>query len=172
MQSIEFQASIVDPAAGDPLMAWRWLVPDAPVPKMVTALGDVFVRTSEGEVWFLDTYQGLYLRAALDERSWRVALSDPTNIERWFTPELVSALQKSGLHPAREECYSPILPFAVGGTMDPLNFECSPWLLHISLSGQTHEESRKHPDGTPVAAFTSKAAGHTVVAADGARRRR
>ncbi|MDB4981319.1 MAG: hypothetical protein JWM82_2071 [Myxococcales bacterium] len=172
MNDIDLKAPIVDLTAGDPLSSWHWLVPDAPVPMMVTALGDVFVRTQQEEVWFLDTYQGLYLRAAADEQSWRVALRDPTNIERWFAPDLVSTLRESGLHPAPDECYSPILPLAVGGTMEAVNFECSPWLLHMSLSAQTLEQARTHEDGASIAAFSSEGAARTAVAPDAAARRR
>jgi hypothetical protein len=172
MRIADLQASIGNPADGEPLADWRWLVNGDPVPVLVTALGDVFVRNTQGEIWLVDTYRGRYHRASPDEITWRSDLEDADRIEEWFAPDFVASLRQAGLHPEPGECYSPILPPVVGGKMDARNFECSPWLLHVSLAGQLHEQAGNHPDGTPIAAFVDGAAAQPGVAADGTSRRR
>jgi hypothetical protein len=172
MGTTDMRAQVVDPAAGDPLSGWRWLVDGEPTPVLVTALGDVFVRTSSGEIWFLDTYRGLYELAARDDIAWRIALQDSSRRDEWFFPGLVASLRERDLCLVSGQCYSPVLAPVVGGSMDPDNFECSPWLLHISLAGQLHEQSRTLPEGTPVKAFVDRDAAQQGVAADGASRRR
>jgi hypothetical protein len=153
MRTTDLQAPVADPTAGEPLAAWQWLIADEVTPVLVAALGDVFVRNAQGEIWLLDTYGGLYARAAVDEKAWRAALEDSSKVEEWFAPAFVALLRDRGLHPEPEECYSPQLPPVVGGAMDPDNFECSPWLLHIGLSGQLHEKSRQYADGSKIARF-------------------
>jgi hypothetical protein len=153
MRTADLQAPIVDPTEGEPLTAWRWLVDSDSVPFLVTALGDVFVRNSRGEIWLLDTYRGRYNRVAPDETTWRTALEESSRVDEWFLPDLLAALREGGLRPAEGECFSPVLPPITGGDMDPANFECSPWLLHISLAGQLHQQSKEHPDGISIAAF-------------------
>jgi hypothetical protein len=171
MKTEHLQAPIADPAAGSPLAAWQWLAVGDPVPVMVTALGDLFVRNRNGEMWLLDTYRGLYERVSANERTWRLALDDSSKINAWFDPELVATLRARGLHPGTGECYSPILPPAVGGTMDPGNFECTPWLLHMSLAGQLLQQSRSHKDGTPIAGFVDEGGTRPGVAPEGSKPR-
>jgi hypothetical protein len=172
MRIADLQAPIDNPSEGEPLADWRWLVEEDAVPVLVTALGDVFVRNDRGEIWWLDTYGGRYDRASLDESTWRMELEDPTKVQEWFVPDLIASLREGGLEPEPGECFSPILPPTVGGNMNAGNFECSPWLLHVSLAGQLHQESRKHADGTPITAFVDEAAAQPAVAADGTSPRR
>jgi hypothetical protein len=153
MKPPTLQAPVSSPTAGDALAEWRWLVDEHAVPLMVTALGDLFTRAPSGDVWFLDTYEGRYTRVADDERSWRSAMEASESREAWLSPELVAEIEATGLRLSAEQCFSPILPLAVGGAMAPENFECSPWLLHMSLTGQIYEQIRHLPEGTPIAGF-------------------
>ena len=149
----DFAACVNNLAAGEPLAAWRWLVVTDVVPVLVTLLGDVFARDEHGQFWFLDTYRGVLELAASSEHEWTAALASSAKLETWFAPDLIAQLREAGLRPDVDECYSPLLPPVVGGSMDPQNFECSPWRLHIGLTGQLHEKGRSFPDGTPIAAF-------------------
>ncbi len=143
----------VDLSQGEPLASWRWLVEGDAAVMLVTALGDAFFQLSSGEIAFLDTYEGTCEGIAADKDGWEAALQ---NIDARFSSSLVEELQGRGLRLGYGQCYSPVLHPAVGGSMDPDNFEVSPWLLHVALAGQLHEQNTRHPDGTRIAKFVER----------------
>jgi hypothetical protein len=141
-------APVTLPGAGDPLDSWRWRTGLDAAPWLVTALGDVFVRASDGRISFLDTYVGQLSEAAAANTDWTRALHTPGNLDRWFDPSLVSALRQRGLTLGAEQCYSPIEPLILGGNMGPENFEVIHWRVHIGLMGRMHQQVKDGPAGT------------------------
>ena len=156
MELAELAAPLRDFGSVDPLAAWRWLTGDDAAPLLLTALGDLFVIRKSGEVAFLDVCQGTFNTVAPNVPAWETSLTDQSRLAVWFNPDLVAELKRRGLRPQSGQCYSPILPPAVGGSMQPENFECASWQLHPGLLGQTHEKSRRFPDGTPLRRFISE----------------
>jgi hypothetical protein len=140
-------APVTLPGAGDALQSWRWRTgPDA-TPWLVTALGDVFVRSADGRISFLDTYVGQLSEAAAANTDWTRALQSPGHLDQWFDPGLVSALRRRGLRLAPEQCYAPIEPLILGGKMEPGNFEVTDWRVYIGLMGQMHGSLKDLPAG-------------------------
>ena len=147
----ELLAPVTDIGDSDILASWRWLVgPDAQ-PLLLTAFGDLFVEQPTGEVLFLDTYEGSLKPAGESRDAWKRALEGPENIDAWFTPGLLAALQDKGLRLQPGQTYSPIQAPVLGGSMEPDNFECVPWRVHFILMGQLHEQVKDLPAGTPIA---------------------
>ena len=141
-------APVTLPGTGDALQTWRWCVGADATPWLVTALGDVFVRATDGRISFLDTYVGELSEAAAANTDWTRALNSPGNLEQWFDPSLVSALRQRGLRLGREQCYSPIEPLILGGKMEPENFEVTDWRVHIGLLGRMHQKMKGLPATT------------------------
>jgi hypothetical protein len=141
-------APVTLPGSGDPLQSWRWRTGTDVTPWLVTALGDVFVRASDGRISFLDTYVGELTEAAAANTDWTRALQNPGNLDQWFDPSLVSTLRQRGLTLGPEQCYAPIEPLILGGKMEPENFEVTPWRVHIGLMGRMHQQMRDRPAGT------------------------
>ena len=140
-------APVTLPGTGDPLQSWRWRTgPDA-APWLVTALGDVFVRSGDGRISFLDTYVGQLSEAAAANTDWTRALQRAGNLDQWFDPNLVSALRGRGLRLGPEQCYAPIEPLILGGKMEPENFEVTDWRVYIRLTGQTYQGMKDLPAG-------------------------
>jgi hypothetical protein len=132
-------APVTLPGRDDSLETWRWRIgPDA-TPWLVTALGDVFVRSADGRVAFLDTYVGQLSEAAAANTEWTTALQSPGSLDRWFDPTLVAALRGRGLTLGPEQCYSPIEPLILGGKMEPENFEVTEWRVHVRLLGPMYQ---------------------------------
>jgi hypothetical protein len=122
----------------------------------VTALGDVFVKAGDGRISFLDTYVGQSSEAAAANTDWTRALHSEGNLDRWFDPNLVSALRRRGLRLGPEQCYAPIEPLFLGGKMEPENFEVTAWRVHVGLMGQIHQRLRGLPPGAVVRDFVSE----------------
>ena len=137
------------------MWAWRWLTGDDASALLLTALGDLFIKRGNGQVEFLDTYTGTLVHAATNVAEWEAALSEPPRVADWFQPALVRELKTSLAALAPGQCYSPILPPVVGGTVEPNNFELTTWELHLGLTGQLHEKSRRFPDVARIRRFTS-----------------
>jgi len=133
-------ASVTLPGAGDALQSWRWRTGADATPWLVTALGDVFLKAADGRITFLDTYVGQLDEAAPANTEWTSALQGPGNVEKWFDPSLVAAIRARGLRLGPEQCFSPIEPLILGGTMEPENFEVTEWRVHVRLLGQMYHQ--------------------------------
>jgi hypothetical protein len=140
-------APVTLPGAEDSLESWRWRIGADAAPWLVTALGDVFVRSADGRVSFLDTYVGQLGEAAAANTEWTSALQVPGNVDRWFDPRLVSAIRARGLRLGPEQCYSPIEPLILGGKMEPENFEVTEWRVHARLLGQMYHQMTTEGSG-------------------------
>jgi hypothetical protein len=149
----DWVAKVRLPGDVDSLQFWRWLVGADAEPLLVTALGDVFVTAGQGQVLFLDTYEGTFVEVAPSEAMWRPLLGDPQRQVEWFNPSLVQQLRERGLCLADGQSYSPVHPLVLGGSMEPENFEVAEWLVHVGLMGQLHEKTRELPEGTRIRSF-------------------
>ena len=90
--------------------------------------------------------------AAKANTDWTSALQHPGNLDRWFDPNLVSALRQRGLTLGPGHCYSPIEPLILGGKMEPENFEVTDWRIHVGLMGQIYQKLKDLPPArSPVA---------------------
>lgn len=143
-------APVRDLGIGDALDGWRWLTGDQATPVLLTALGDLFVQTPTGEVSFLDSYDGQLVLVAGTREAWKSALQQDENLHVWFMPALVTALRDGGLLLAEGQCYSPIHPPVLGGSMTAANFEPTSWRVHLGIMGQIHEQVKGLPPGTPI----------------------
>lgn len=132
------------------LGSWRWLCGRDAVPLLLTALGDLFVQKNDGAVYFLDTYEGSLKPAGASYESWKDELKFQHNLYNWFAPSLLEDLRARGLSLGEGQCYSPVHPPVMGGTMEPDNFEVSSWFVHLQVQGQLHEKLRDLPPGTPI----------------------
>ncbi len=144
---------ITDLGEGDCLETWRWLVGPGARPLLLTALGDLFIQHADGSVWFLDTLAGELEPAGRDRNDWKVALQDPNNIDQWFAPDFVAELRSKGMVLAPGQCYQPIVPPIVGGSIDASNYECNDWRVHLFPMGQIHEQVKGLPPGTRITGF-------------------
>ncbi len=136
---------------GLPLNSWLWLIGAEASPLLVTAFGDAFFARGDGQVCFLDTYEGRVHEIAPEGGGWEAALRAPEHIE----PTLLAELRGRGLFVSPGQCYSPVHPLILGGKMEADNFEITSWRVHIGLMGQIYEQSKDLPEGTPIRGVTS-----------------
>lgn len=130
--------------------AWRWVMPAQAEPLLMTALGDVFVRSNDGSVLFLDTESGELTSIARNEEEWRKLLQRADLVERWFRPSFVAQLKERHGPLTSPHVYSPTIPLVLDGKLTVENYTPSRWDAHLHVMGQIHRQVKDLPPGTPV----------------------
>src|SRR5262249_24753547 len=83
--------------------SWAWLLPDPFTPLLFSALGDVFLRSEQGDVDWLNTGLGEVSRVADSEDDFQQLLATD-RVEKWFLPSLISELHECGKHLSPGRC--------------------------------------------------------------------
>jgi MbtH protein len=109
---------------------WRWRVgPDAKLER-VTVFGDLFLKTPDGHIHFLDTGSGAYVDIAADRETWIQVLCDaPAAL---FHASTLIHFRSLGHLPKAGEVYSWIKPPMLGGEASADNFDTISLAVHIS----------------------------------------
>jgi hypothetical protein len=130
---------------------WRWLVGPNLQLWRVTKAGDALLRDPDnGSIHFLDTIAGKVERIARDESEFESFVATRANADKWLMPEIVDGQAALGMQPGAGECLSFKHPPALGGQLDPDNFERCSVLVHFSIAGQIHRQIRDLPPGTRI----------------------
>ena len=131
------------------LRNWRWLVPNGCDLLLATALGDLFLRCSDGVRW-LDVGNGTLDAVAEDEAAFERALQDEESRDLWLGPHLVEACEAAGLERGPVECYSYLMLPVLGGAFEPSNFCVRTLEHHLDGWGPICERIAGLPDGARV----------------------
>src|SRR5262249_54844193 len=79
------------------LQDWRWLVGDSMRLLLVSAIGDMFLADSAGQVFWLDTATGQLQKIATSVEEFQQLRQQRENADQWFIPLLVGDLISSGI---------------------------------------------------------------------------
>ena len=136
------------------LSDWRWLIDDAYSPLLMTAFGDLFLKSETGGVYFLDLVSGEFNRVAATVNEFETLLRNPEKVEEWLMPDLVMSLREQGMTLEDRECYGYKIPPVLGGEISVENVEPSDLAVYFSILGQIHHQVHDLPPGTPITGFT------------------
>ncbi len=139
-------------ASGDEVLAdWRWLTGPNLQLWHVTKAGDALLRDpADGSIHFLDTLVGNVEPIARDEAGFEAAVMSDEDADKWLMPEVVDGQALLGMCPGPDECLSFKHPPALGGQLDPDNFETCNIRVHFSIAGQIHQQIKDLPPGTAI----------------------
>ncbi len=130
---------------------WRWLIGPRLRLWRVSKSGDAFLHDPDDQsIHFLDTIGGRTERIASSLADFESMVCLGENANKWLMPEIVDAQALLGMHPGPNECLSFKHPPALGGEIDPDNFETCSIPVHFSITGQIHRQIKDLPPGTPV----------------------
>ena len=116
--------------------SWSWLLRNAPVPCLFSILGDVFLQSRSGTIWWLKTSHGELTRVAPSVARFCALLETDISNE-WLAPALVKQLHAAGQRPEPGQCYCYLtLPAFGGGKYDISNFKCAPAQEHYAATGK------------------------------------
>lgn len=129
---------------------WRWLLGDRVFSVWkATALGDLFLKTTDGAIWFLDMMEGKLIAFATDESDYEAKIADRHVRKNVLLSFLVRDLQAQvALHAG--ECYSPDIPPILGGRLKTENLKPTDIGVHASIMGQIHRQVKDLPAGTKI----------------------
>lgn len=135
--------------------AWAWRLGEVWQPLMASVIGDVFVLTPAGSVWWLSTASGDLEQVADSPADFRARLSDPEAQDEWFLPGLVHALQEQGktLLPGQLYGYS-VLPVFEGGSFSVENMLPVDAAAHYTLSGELLRAAARRRPGEALGAVS------------------
>ena len=126
------------------LEEWRWLIgPGKFTLIQATALGDLFLKSDPGDVYFLNTMEGQFTRVADSEDDLSRKLDDRASRDRWLMPHLVELAQLEGITLSAGQCYGWRIPPVMGGEMDETNLESTELVVHHSTLGQLFRQTRQ-----------------------------
>lgn len=128
---------------------WQWLVGSA-LPILITSVGDAFLQTASGEIYWLITGSGEFEKVADSYEDFQSKLQDNELVNEWFLVPVVAQLKSLGVNLVDGKLYGfkqlPIL----GGAYDPENYELTDIEVYFAMSGQINLQIKDIPDGTQV----------------------
>jgi hypothetical protein len=102
---------------------------------------------------FLDTLEGTLKHAGTNPNAFfkllKAGALDPT----WFNANRVALLEARSEHLAQGKCHSCKTPPVLGGSFEPANVEVISFMVHFSIIGQLHEQTRHLPPGIKISQF-------------------
>lgn len=130
---------------------WRWLIGPSKHLVLVGTIGDVFlVDEHDGTIHKLDTAAGSCELVARDEDELRSLLADPAWVTDHLAAPVVADFLRNDLRLEGGQVYSWKRPPVLGGEYELANAEVCDVAVHLSVTGQIHEQVRDLPPGTPI----------------------
>jgi hypothetical protein len=150
-------APVADPARSFDEMreAWSWLVAPDDRAVLITAIGDVFLRSPDGHFKFLDTQYGRVYEIGALPADWREALSNHPRREEWFHPAFVVQLRAAHGLLKPEMCYSATVPRSLSGKETTENYTPRLAEMHLWYDGQLQRQVKDLPPGTVITKITT-----------------
>jgi MbtH protein len=134
--------------ARDLLEAWRWKVGQDATVFRVTVFGDLFVRTGDGRIYWLDTGSGRYVEAARSVEQWADAAN--AHGREWFHGSTLLALRARGVKLAPGQVYSWRHPPFLGGAETADNVDLIDLEVHVSSAGRLAAAVKDVPPGAKI----------------------
>ena len=128
---------------------WKWLVGSS-LPILVTSVGDTFLQTEAGEIYWLITGSGELEKVAESYEDFQNKLQDNELIHDWFLVPVVAQLKEQGIELVPGKLYGFKQLPVLGGKYEPENFELTDIEVHFAVSGQMNFKIKDLPDGTQV----------------------
>jgi len=130
--------------------SWSWLLGSSWRPLLFSAIGDVFLQLQTGSVWWLSTATGSLQQVASSESEFAALLAGE-QVNEWFLPGLVEALQSAGMNLLPGQCYSyTTLPVFAEGSFSVENMYPLSAKEHFSLTGHVMQQIQSLPDGAKI----------------------
>jgi hypothetical protein len=133
------------------LQEWRWLCPEPMAVVARNGFGDLFLRTLNGRVFWLDVTSGMLNQVAESELQFSTLLKEPGNRASWFSDAELESCAKRGLNLDNSQCigFKTPLVFAESAAI-PDNAYVADLYEHVSFLGELHRQIADKPDGKRV----------------------
>lgn len=132
------------------LSEWRWMVAASLEVRMVSSLGDAFLESPDGAVFWLDVAAAELTPIASSRGEFDQLRQLPENFAQWFMPQLVGDLLSGGSRLGAGECFSYKISPSLGGKFEPSNFEVCKLPRHFAAMGKIQAQVKHLPLGTRI----------------------
>ncbi len=146
----ELAVDVSGQSSDELLSEWRWMVAASLEVRMVSSLGDAFLESPDGAVFWLDVAAAELTPIANSKDEFDQLRQLPENVEQWFMPQLVGDLLSGGSRLGAGECFSYKISPSLGGTFEPSNFEVCKLPRHFAAMGKIQAQVKHLPLGTRI----------------------
>lgn len=153
----ELDFLLIEPSSTDIVNAldgWSWLLPDGLVVVAVSAFGDLFFRSKDGDIQFLDTIEGQLRPVADDLLALKTYLQTEEGRDHLLLGGLVIGARNRGMIPASGDCYDFKVAPAIGGPISVDAMHIISFLVKVHIAGQLHRQIHDLPPGTRISGLT------------------
>lgn len=133
------------------LEQWRWLCSESVTLLARNGFGDLFLRTVEGKVIWLNVGSGTVSDVADSESTFRDLLNDPAKRELWLAEQSLETLAERGLRPNEFQCIGFSVPVVFAESANVSNNGYIADLYEqVSFLGNLHRQIANLPNGAKV----------------------
>jgi len=133
------------------LEQWHWLCTEPVALIARSGFGDLFLRTLEGKVLWLNVGAGTLSEVAESETIFRDSLKHPAKRELWFADQQLETCASRGLKPNDVQCIGFKLPVVFAESANvPDNAYVADLYEQVSFLGDLHRQIADTPDGGKV----------------------
>jgi hypothetical protein len=129
---------------------WHWLIGTDKKVLLISAIGDMFLLGSDGNIYWLDVGQGKLEIIATDKGQFDAKLTDAEQVNEWFLANLTKQLRSSDKTLKDGQVYSYYKLPILGGDYVVDNFAPLSIEEHFRYLGDIHKQIKDLPDGTEV----------------------
>lgn len=130
---------------------WRWLCGESVTLVARNGFGDLFLRTVEGRVIWLNVGDGTMGQVAESESSFEDSLKQSAIRELWFAEQQLEAFADRGLKPNDLQCIGFKVPVVFAESANvPNNAYVADLYEQVSFLGDLHRQIADTPDGAKV----------------------
>lgn len=130
------------------LAKWLWLCGQPVTLVARNGFGDMFLRTNDRKILWLNVGGGTLTEIAESELSFEYSLAEPTQRELWFAEGQLAALAGRGLKPNDLQCIGFKTPIIFAESRDvPDNAYVADLYEQVSFLGDLHRQIADVPDG-------------------------
>jgi len=133
------------------LEQWRWLCGESLVLVARNGFGDLFLRTAEGKVMWLNVGSGTLAEVAESESTFKDSLRDQAKRETWLAEQQLETLAERGLRPNDLQCIGFKVPVVFAESANvPNNAYVADLYEQVSFLGDLHRQIADSPNGAQV----------------------
>ena len=133
------------------LQQWRWLCGQSVALVARNGFGDMFLRTSDGKILWLNVGGGTLAEIAESELGFQRSLAESAKRELWFAEEQLAACAERGLTPNDLQCIGFKTPVVFAESRSvPDNAYVADLYEQVSFLGDLHQQIADVPNGGKV----------------------
>ena len=130
------------------LEQWRWLCGESVTLVARNGFGDMFLRTNERKILWLNVGGGTLTEIAESELGFEHSLAESAKRELWFAEQQLAAFAERGLKPNDLQCVGFKTPVVFAESRNvPDNAYVADLYEHVSFLGDLHRQIADVPNG-------------------------